>query len=220
MAQRDTGKSTRGGAARGSSGSSKRGGTTRSSSSGTTRSNTARSNSGGTTRSSRGGGKKGGGNSSGIILLKAVLFVLGIALVFGVTSWGLEKLDERSKNKTPTTTPTGAVSPGGNSTEQKPTNDPDVPTDTPTPVPTQSPEDYAASVLRGVSKSKLKLDKDLSEYRLQIDDYKSTIHGKECIGVNVLQKDKDRLVAVFYVAVDGSEIFKERDDGEFDTITP
>lgn len=222
MAQKDTGKSTRGGAVRGSSGSSKRGGTTRSSSSGATRSNTTRSSSGGTTRSSRGGGKKGGGNSSGIILLKAVLFVLGIALVFGVTSWGLEKLDERSKNKTPTTTPTGTVNPGGNSTEQKPTDDPDVPTDTPTPVPTQSPEDYAAAVLRGVSKSKLKLDIDLSEYRMEIDDYTSNFPGrdKEYVGVNVLQKDKDRLVAVFYVATDGSEILKERDDGEFDTITP
>jgi hypothetical protein len=156
-----------------------------------------------------------------MIILKSLLFVLGIALVFGVTSWGLEKLDERSKNKTPTTTPTGTANPGGNSTQKDPV-DPDNPTDTPTPVPTQSLEDHASSVLRGVSKSKLKLEKDLSEYRMEIDDYTSNFPGrdKEYVGVNVLQKDKDRLVAVFYVAVDGSEILKEREEGEFDVITP
>ena len=218
MAQKDTGKSTRGGRVSGS-----RTGTTRSGSGGATRGSSGgakRSGSGNTTRRSRSGGSR-GGNSGGMIILNSLLFVLGIALVFGVTSWGLEKLDERSKNKTPTTTPTGTANPGGNSTEKEPV-DPNNPSDTPTPVPTQSLEDHASSVLRGVSKSKLKLEKDLSEYRMEIDDYTSNFPGrdKEYVGVNVLQKDKDRLVAVFYVAVDGSEILKEREDGEFDVITP
>ena len=232
MAQRKTGKTTGSDSARGGSRSlTTRGGSGSGSRSaaGTTRSgsgNGSRS-SGGTVRggsnASRGGrnGGKRGGNSSGTILLKAVLFVLGIALVFGITSWGLEKLDERSKNKTPTTAPTGTAEPGGNNTGKNQT-DPNNPTDTPTPVPTQSLEDHASAVLRGFSRSKLKLDKDLSEYRLEIDDYTSNFPGrdKEYVGVNVLQKDKDALVAIFYVAVDGSEILREREDGEFDTITP
>ena len=198
--------------------------TTNSSKNGNSGRSTRSAKAGGTTRSggSRGGSRKGGQSGGMMNLLKAFLFVLGIAVIFGLASWGLEKLGERGekKNKTNETTsesvtPTGKGKAGNQ-------DDPTLPTDTPTPVLTQTLEKRAEEVLRGVAKSKLKLDKNLSEYRLEIDDYTSNFPGrdKEYVGVNVLQKDSGMLVAIYYVAVDGTEILREREDGEFDTIKP
>lgn len=207
MAQKKTTKTTRSAGSGRSSGSS-----------------ASRSRSGGSssrsTRSSRSGGNRSGGNGSGnsgmMILLKSMLFVLAIAVVFGFASWGLEKLGEKGdKNSTVTTTPTGGAA-NPSSGETTPGNG--EPTDTPTPVPTQSLEDRALTVLKSASRSQLKLSKELSAYRVEVDDYTSNIRGKECVGVNVL--DGDTLTAIYYVAVDGSEIFREREDGDFDSIIP
>lgn len=211
MAQRSTGQSKRSG---GSSGRSSTRSTTRS----TGRSN-SRGSSSGSTRGTRGGSNRSGnngGNGGGLmILLKAFVFVLVIALVFGFASWGLEKLQEKGNNSTVTATPAGGKQPTGGQKQ-----DPDEPTDTPTPVPTQSPEDFAKSVLESVSSSKLGLGKKLSEYTVRSDDYISNINGKEYVGAIVLDKDSGGLVASFYVALDRSEILSEREDGEFDVIKP
>lgn len=206
MAQRGTTKSTKGGSANRNSG---RGTTSRNSASG--RSRTSRSTSSRSSRNS-GGRSSGGGNGGGMmILLKAFLFVIAIALVFGLLSWGLEKMGERGK-KNDTVTPTaGAETPGA-------TADPSNPTDTPTPTPEPTLQDNARKVMQSVSKSKLKLSKEFSEYRAEIDDYTSIIKGTECVGVNVLESTQ--LVGIYWVAVDGSVIFRELENGEFETIEP
>ncbi|MBO4653067.1 MAG: hypothetical protein J5649_07110 [Lachnospiraceae bacterium] len=210
MAQRSTGQSKRSSSSSGRSGS-------RSNTRSVSRSNTRGSGSG-STRGTRSGGSRGGngGDSGMMILLKATLFVLAIALVFGLASWGLEKLQEKGdKNETVTTTPAGGKNPTGGQNQN-----PDEPTDTPTPVPTQSPEDFAKSVLESVSSSKLGLDKKLSEYDVQCDDYVSNFNGKDYVGAIVLDRSSGGLVASFYVALDRSEILSEREDGEFDVIKP
>ena len=204
MAQRSTGQSKRSSSSSGRSGS-------RSNTRSVSRSNT-RGGGSGSTRGTRSGGNGGGL----MILLKAFVFVLVIALVFGFASWGLEKLQEKGdKNETVTTTPAGGKDPTGGQNQN-----PDEPTDTPTPVPTQSPEDFAKSVLESVSSSKLGLDKKLSEYDVQCDDYVSNFNGKDYVGAIVLDRSSGGLVASFYVALDRSEILSEREDGEFDVIKP
>lgn len=154
-----------------------------------------------------------------MILAKSFLFVLIIATVFGLMSWGLEKLGER-KNGTSETKPTaGASDSDGKTTPgegKKPTDGPG-PTDSPTPTPTS--DEKAMSVLKKVSRSKLGLDKEISEYKTETDDWTTYVRGKECFCVNVLNPEGG-LKAVFFVAVDGSEIFRERDDGDFDSIKP
>ena len=154
-----------------------------------------------------------------MILAKSFLFVLIIATVFGLMSWGLEKLGER-KNKTTETTPTaGANNPDGKTTpgESKKPTDGQGPTNSPTPTPTA--DEKAMSVLKKVSHSKLGLERDISKYKTDIDGWTTNVYGKECICVNVFTPE-DVIVAVFYVTVDGSEIFKLRDDGDFDSIKP
>lgn len=214
MAQRGTTKSSKGSSGSRNSG---RGTTTRSSASG--RGSASRSSAGrngsGRSGAGRSTGSRGGGNGGGMmILLKAFLFVLAIALVFGFLSWGLEKMGERGKKSNETVSPTSGVDKPGT------TVDPNVPTDTPTPTPEPTKEDNAKKTLQSVPHSKLQLGKELSSYRVEVDDYTSNIHGTECIGVNVLDPDSGMLLGSYYVAVDGSIIFREREDGEFDEIVP
>ena len=175
--------------------------------------------------------KSGGNDSGGKILLKAIVFLLLVLLVFGLLSWGLEKLDEKNqKDKDAkanvTQTPTGK---GGKSGDKEPTNpgestkptqgEPEDPDPTETPTPTVKPQDTAKAVLMKISKDKLKLAKEISEYTLEVDDYTSIIRGHECVGVNVLDSDGVR-VGAYYVKLDGSLVLRELDDEDFESIVP
>ena len=192
--------------------------------------------------------KKSKKNSGGFgaFLLKAILFTALVAAVFWGVTKGLDWLEGRGKKtdltptvtggaKTPTGTeptkdpknPQGATkaptaNPAKTPTQGAKTPTP-APTDTPTPTPTEAPKNLttAAAVekLKGLSASKLKLPSDPSKYTYEPDDWTSVIEGKECVCVNVLSADGLR-VGVYYVAVDGSKIFREAEDNVFETIAP
>ena len=188
--------------------------------------------------------KKSGG--FGAFLLKTILFVAVAAAVFWLVTKGLDRLDSgKNGTVTPgasTVTPGSGKNPGGDPAtpgegtkaptkkpEKTPTEAPKKPTATPTPeatetpTPTEAPKDLttaqAVEKLKSLSAAKLKLPSDPSKYTYEPDDWPSNIEGKECICVNVLGADGLR-VAVYYVAVDGSRIFREAEDNVFETVAP
>ncbi len=183
-------------------------------------------------------------NRGSVILLKAILYVLAVAVVFGLVSWGLERLDERKKDsdKTPTQSVTKPTGSGGKQTgkatptdggKQKITETPAVkeptkaptkgPTDTPTPTPTEAPKKFTAAkaeeFLKSKSASKLKLSKSMSDYDFETDEYTTNINGVECFGVIVLNKGGG-LAGEYFVALDGSVIFRRREDDTMESIQP
>ncbi len=77
--------------------------------------------------------------------------------------------------------------------------------------------DDAYKMLSKVSKDVLSLPVELSEYTIVYDDYNTIINGQECFGINTYSKVDDKMISmgVFYVAVDGSAMYKfdvEADD--------
>jgi hypothetical protein len=64
--------------------------------------------------------------------------------------------------------------------------------------------------LSKVSKDILSLPVELSEYTIVYDDWNTVINGEECFGINATSKVEDRMInmGVFYVAVDGSSMYK------------
>ena len=141
----------------------------------------------------------------GLFLIKAILLAALVAAVFWGVTKGLDWLEGRGKKTDVTPTVTGA---------------PKTPTGT---EPTEAPKNLTAAAavekLKGLSAAKLKLPADPSKYTYEPDDWTSVIEGKECVCVNVLSADGLR-VGVYYVAVDGSKIFREAEDNVFETIAP
>ncbi|MBR5712955.1 MAG: hypothetical protein IKX54_05100 [Lachnospiraceae bacterium] len=181
-------------------------------------------------------------NDGALFLGKVVLFVIAVAAVFFVVKWGIEKWDSSSNSTiiTPTPTPGGkgkdSVTPMEEGKKQnkatptpKPVNSPTptaTPTEapaTPTPTPTEAPKNLsgreAADFLKNLPAGKLSLAKDPASYTYEPDSWSSTIEGRECICVNVIGADGMR-EAVFYVAVDGSAVFREVEDNVFMKIGP
>jgi len=73
--------------------------------------------------------------------------------------------------------------------------------------------------LKSLPASKLKLSGSVDSYTYEPDSWTSMIEGRECICVNVCNADGLR-EGVYYIAVDGSGIFREADDNVFETIEP
>lgn len=194
----------------------------------------------------KGSRKRAKKNRGSVILLKAILYVLAIVVVFGLVSWGLERLDARKNDsdKTPTkavTKPTGSgdkqpgkATPTGGGKQQttgtpavkEPTKVPSkAPTEkeTPTPSPTEAPKAFTAAkaeeFFKSRSASKLKLSKSMSDYDFETDEYTTNINGVECFGVIVLNKGGG-LAGEYFVALDGSVIFRRREDDTMESIQP
>ncbi len=174
-----------------------------------------------------------------------VVIILGIALLIGGMSWMVDTFSEEKNLITPT--PTGLVTPtpaeqGG---EQKvtPTKAPATPTAsqspteevTPEPSPEMTPEatpevtepvrpgrlteEEAITFLKTISADKLKLPKDIGAYELEADSWTSNILGTvECYCINVLAPEGG-LVGMFYVAVDGSAVYRLNEDEAFVKIS-
>lgn len=72
-----------------------------------------------------------------------------------------------------------------------------------------SKEDALAQLSK-VSSKDLGLSADLIEYKIIYDDWNTNIKGKDCYGINVYTDDgeKSRSVGLFYVAIDGSAMYK------------
>lgn len=180
----------------------------------------------------------------GLFLIKAILLAALVAAVFWGVTKGLDWLEGRGKKTDVTPTVTGAPkTPTGTEPTKDPKNPdggtkaptakPDktptestktpTPAPTDTPTPTEAPKNLTAAAavekLKGLSAAKLKLPADPSKYTYEPDDWTSVIEGKECVCVNVLSADGLR-VGVYYVAVDGSKIFREAEDNVFETIAP
>ncbi len=178
-----------------------------------------------------------------LFLLKAIVFAAAVAAVFWVVTKGLDKWDASRKNATVTPS-VGATTPGATKTpDQDPTGEPGKkgektptpaegkktptpePTETPieTPTPTEEPKELsnsrAVEKLKTLSAAKLKLSGSLSSYTYETDDWTSVIEGRECICVNVINAEGLR-EGVYYVAVDGSVIFREAEDNVFEKIAP
>jgi hypothetical protein len=68
----------------------------------------------------------------------------------------------------------------------------------------------ALACLSKVSSKDLGLSGDLKEYKIIYDDWNTNIKGKDCYGINVYADDgdKSRSAGLFYVAVDGSVMYK------------
>ena len=72
--------------------------------------------------------------------------------------------------------------------------------------------------LRGIQAKDLGLSKELSEYSIDFDDWTTNVNDVECYGINVYtEEEKQRsVIGQFYVALDGSSMFKY--DSEADDI--
>lgn len=76
----------------------------------------------------------------------------------------------------------------------------------------------AKKVLAGYSKEALGLAKEPSSYDMTVDEWPTTISGKDCYGINLFETvdGKQRFRGVFYVVTDGSAVYSMDDvTGDF-----
>ena len=76
-------------------------------------------------------------------------------------------------------------------------------------------------MLKGLSKEKLGLAKELSEYdEITYDDWTTIVNGVSCYSLNVFEQSngKMRLRGTYYVSLDGSQLYKL--DGETNEFVP
>lgn len=72
-------------------------------------------------------------------------------------------------------------------------------------------KDDAWDMLSKVPKDTLKLEKSLKDYKtIEFDDWTTNVEDIECYGINVYEKinGQNSFVGVFYVATDGSKMFR------------
>ncbi|WMJ89858.1 hypothetical protein [Anaerocolumna sp. MB42-C2] len=72
--------------------------------------------------------------------------------------------------------------------------------------------------LRGIQAKDLGLPKELSEYSIDFDGWTTNVNDVECYGINVYAESEKQMTVIgqFYVALDGSSMFKY--DSEADDI--
>ncbi len=167
--------------------------------------------------------------------VKIVLTVLAVALILGLGSCAIDSIGKDKTYISPT--PTGGVKPPVTLTPtptQAPTNVPSVsPTPTvapteevsPTPTPTQAPEedgplteDEAVALLKSMSADRLGLELDIEEYTMELDSWTTMIVSKDCYCINLLHPD-GYLAGMYYVAVDGSAVYRLEGDETIKEIT-
>lgn len=75
-------------------------------------------------------------------------------------------------------------------------------------------KDDAIALLGTLSAEQLELPAALSEYTVMADDWTTMVYGTECYCINVYAEltDRKQLMGVFFVAVDGADIYR----GEFE----
>lgn len=79
-------------------------------------------------------------------------------------------------------------------------------------------QEEAKKVLAGYSKEALGLSKEPSSYDMTVDEWPTTISGKDCYGINLFETvdGKQRFRGVFYVVTDGSAVYSMDDvTGDF-----
>ena len=71
--------------------------------------------------------------------------------------------------------------------------------------------EQAVAVLKQYSAAKLGLEKEVSQYQTEVDDWSSIVNSKECYGISVFEVTggKTRLRGSFYVSFDGKQVFKQ-----------
>ena len=91
----------------------------------------------------------------------------------------------------------------------------------PEPSSSEISKERALELLKAVSKEKLGLAKELSEYNeITYDDWTTLVNGSTCYSLNVfeLSNGKMRLRGTYYVSLDGKELYKL--DGETNEFIP
>ena len=89
------------------------------------------------------------------------------------------------------------------------------------PTTSEISKEKALELLKTVSKEKLGLAKELSEYdEVTYDDWTTMVNGNACYSLNVfeLSNGKMRLRGTYYVSLDGSKLYKL--DGETNEFIP
>ncbi len=95
------------------------------------------------------------------------------------------------------------------------------------PVETIAPEgevltkEQAVAAVARFSKETLGLANELGQYTIIVDEWTTMVKGKECYCLNVYDyvNDRQQLVKMFYVTMDGKEVFIHDDElGEFTRI--
>ncbi len=172
--------------------------------------------------------------------VRIVLILLAAALVFGVVSCSIDSIGGGKEYITPTPqggeptptnpsptaseTPTPTLINPSPTASETPTPEPtDEPTPTPeNPSPTEGPkrltEDEAVAYVKSISADRLQLPGDISLYRLEVDSWTSMIYGVDCYCVNVLHPD-GYMVGMYFVAVDGSVVYRMNEDEEPEVIS-
>ncbi|SHO47247.1 hypothetical protein [Anaerocolumna xylanovorans] len=71
-------------------------------------------------------------------------------------------------------------------------------------------KEEALKLLEKIPNKTLKLSKDLTEYTIIYDDWITNIKGVDCFGISVYEKGdlKDTAAGFYYVATDGSKIYR------------
>lgn len=79
----------------------------------------------------------------------------------------------------------------------------------------------AASKIAALPKEKLSLNKPFNEYETETDPWTTVVNGEQCYGVDVFDTSggNRQLTAVFYVSVDGDNIYRLEDDNNFIKIS-
>lgn len=93
--------------------------------------------------------------------------------------------------------------------------------ETPEPSSSEISKERALELLKSLSKEKLGLAKELSEYdEITYDDWTTLVNGSTCYSLNVfeLSNGKMRLRGTYYVSLDGKELYKL--DGETNEFIP
>lgn len=83
-------------------------------------------------------------------------------------------------------------------------------------------ENDAVSRVQKLSRATLGLEKELSEYTIEIDEWTTIVNSESCYCLNVFDQagGTKQLVAVFYVSVDGTNVYRlDEDSQEFINIT-
>lgn len=75
-------------------------------------------------------------------------------------------------------------------------------------------KDAAIERVSKLSKSKLGLNKNLKDYIIEVDEWTTTVQGENTYCLNVFDKTNtgQQLVGVFYVSLDGKNIYKLNDE--------
>lgn len=173
--------------------------------------------------------------------VRIVVIVLAAAMIFGVGSCAIDSLGDDKTYISPT--PTGGMKPTIEATETPtPTKEPTkAPTEAPTPtaepttevtpeatpeatpeptpdVPKNLTEAEAVEYLKSISADRLALPMDIGECKLEVDSWTSMIMATDCYCVNVLHPD-GYLLGMYYVAVDGSVVYRMNEDEELEVIS-